>query len=59
MNAATFLYLIAVGVGLDRLWLRRDAIAAWLDWWLDDPAPGEPVARARSHVKCLRQWEDE
>jgi hypothetical protein len=62
MNGSTFLFLILVGVGLDRLWLGRyavlDALVAAVDWLSTDPAPPEPIAPARPCVRLVRPGDD-
>lgn len=53
MNGSAFLFVLLVGVALDRLWLNREAFGAWLEALLDDPTPAEPLAPPRSHVRQL------
>lgn len=61
MSGVSFWFLITAGVVLDRLWLHRDVVAAWLidavDWLTEDPPPAKTLAPPRSHVRPLRQLE--
>lgn len=62
MSGSTFWFLIAVGVGLDRLWLNRyavlDVLVGAVDWLTTDPPPARPIASPPSHVRRYCEGDD-